>query len=158
MVGELTIGPAPHLGTAVSARVRVPAGSWPAAVRAAGRGLVETGAAEGRYVERCVAQVEADGPYIVVAPGIALAHARPEDGAAGLGVSVAVLDRPVAFGHAVNDPVDVVFAFCSPDRDSHVGLLSALARQLTAGLAERLRVAPDDGRATELLQEAIGHG
>jgi PTS system ascorbate-specific IIA component len=142
----------------VSAAVRVTADSWPAAIRAAGHGLVERGAADDRYVERCVANVESDGPYIVVAPGIALAHARPEDGARALGVSVAVLARPVAFGHAANDPVDVVFAFCSPDRDSHVGLLSALARQLVSGLADRLRAAPDGDTAARILSEVIGHG
>jgi len=149
MAGDLKTTPA------VSARVRVAAGSWPAAVRAAGRGLVDAGAAEDRYVERCVANVEADGPYIVVAPGIALAHARPEDGALGLGVSVALLDAPVPFGHDANDPVDVVFAFCSPDRDSHVGLLGSLARQLVSGLADRLRAAADDEAATGVLKEVI---
>jgi PTS system ascorbate-specific IIA component len=152
MAGDLTTAPA------VSAAVRVTADSWPAAIRAAGHGLVERRAADDRYVERCIAQVRADGPYIVVAPGIALAHARPEDGARALGVSVAVLAQAVAFGHAANDPVDVVFAFCSPDRDSHVGLLSALARQLAAGLADRLRAAPDDETAARLLTEVIGHG
>jgi PTS system ascorbate-specific IIA component len=152
MAGGLRTAPA------ISAAVRVVADSWPAAVRAAGRELVTLGAADERYVERCVAQVAQDGPYIVVAPGIALAHARPEDGARALGVAVAVLDRAVAFGHPVNDPVDVVFAFCSPDRDAHVGLLAALARQLAAGLADRLRAAPDDAAATTLLREVIGHG
>jgi ascorbate PTS system EIIA or EIIAB component len=152
MAGDLKTKPT------VSATVRVTVGSWPSAVRAAGRGLVETEAADGRYVDRCVAQVESDGPYIVVAPGIALAHARPEDGARALALSVAVLDRPVAFGHPTNDPVDVVFAFCSPDRDSHVGLLSALARQLASGLAARLRAADDDASAARLLQEVIGDG
>ena len=149
MAGDLIDVPA------LSASVGIAADSWPAAVRAAGQGLVALGAADERYVERCVAQVEADGPYIVVAPGIALAHARPEDGARALGVAVAVLDRAVLFGHPVNDPVDVVFAFCSPDRDAHVGLLSALARQLASGLADRLRSAPDDTTAARLLSEVI---
>jgi PTS system ascorbate-specific IIA component len=152
MAGDLTTAPA------VSAAVRVHARSWPAAIRAAGGGLVDGGAADERYVERCVAQVAADGPYIVVAPGIALAHARPEDGARAVGVSVAVLDRPVPFGHPVNDPVDLVIAFCSPDRVAHLGLLAALARELLSGLAERLRAAPDAGAATALLREVIEHG
>jgi PTS system ascorbate-specific IIA component len=152
MAGDLKTQPA------VSATVRAAASSWPAAIRAAGQGLIELGAADGRYVERCVAQVESDGPYIVVAPGIALAHARPEDGAHAVGISAAVLDHPVEFGHPVNDPVDLVFAFCSPDRDAHVGLLAALARKLASGLADRLRAAPDDDAATTILSEVIGDG
>jgi PTS system ascorbate-specific IIA component len=131
----------------------VAADDWREAVRAACRLLVDAGAAEPRYVDRCIATVEELGPYMVVAPGVALAHARPEDGAVALGISVATLRRPVEFGHAENDPVDVVFAFGSPDRDQHVGLLGALARRLTEGLADDLRKAPDEDAARRLMEE-----
>jgi ascorbate PTS system EIIA or EIIAB component len=103
-------------------------------------------------VERCVATVEELGPYMVVAPGVALAHARPEDGALSLGLTVATLSEAVQFGHAENDPVDVVFAFGSPDRDQHVGLLGALARRLTEGLADKLRAAQSEDEARELME------
>jgi PTS system ascorbate-specific IIA component len=99
--------------------------------------------------------VEEQGPYIVLAPGVALAHARPEDGARRLGLGVAVLTKPVTFGHPTNDPVDVVFAFGSPDKDAHVGLLAALSRGLVSGLAADLRRASTDVAASALLQEVI---
>jgi PTS system ascorbate-specific IIA component len=136
-----------------AARHGVAVEDWREAVRAACRLLVEEGAAESRYVDRCIATVEELGPYMVVAPGVALAHARPEDGAVALGITVATLRTPVEFGHADNDPVDVVFAFGSPDRDQHVGLLGALARRLTEGLADDLRKAPDEAAAARLMEE-----
>jgi ascorbate PTS system EIIA or EIIAB component len=142
----------------VAAGVAVEADDWQAAVRAACRLLVEAGAADQGYVDACVAMVEEHGPYMVVAPGIALAHARPEDGARMLGVSVAVLARPVEFGHPDNDPVDVVFAFGSPDADQHVELLASLAGGLTEGLADGLRAAPDDTAARDSLTRAIDGG
>lgn len=129
------------------------AGDWRAAVRAASELLVDAGAAEPRYVDRCVATVEELGPYMVVAPGVALAHARPEDGAVALGLTAVTLRQPVEFGHAENDPVDVVFAFGSPDRDQHVGLLAALARRLTEGLADDLRKASDESEVARLMKE-----
>ncbi|MEX2554999.1 MAG: PTS sugar transporter subunit IIA [Actinomycetota bacterium] len=144
------------LDLAVAARVRVDVSGWRDGIRAACHPLVDAGAFEQRYEDRCVAIVEEQGPYIVLAPGIALAHARPEDGVRRLGLGVAVLQNPVAFGHAVNDPVDLVLAFGSPDRGSHVGLLSALAGALLAGLAGRLREAPSDAAARELLEGVIG--
>jgi len=131
----------------------VRAEDWRAAVRAASQLLVDAGAAEPRYVDRCIATVEELGPYMVVAPGVALAHARPEDGALALGLSAITLREPVEFGHAENDPVDVVFAFGSPDRDQHVGLLGALARRLTEGLADDLRKASDESEARTLIEE-----
>jgi PTS system ascorbate-specific IIA component len=108
-------------------------------------------------VDRCIATVEELGPYMVVAPGVALAHARPEDGAVALGLSAVTLREPVEFGHAENDPVDVVFAFGSPDRDQHVGLLGALARRLTEGLADDLRKAADESEVRRLMEEVASN-
>lgn len=138
-------------GAVSGARVRVTAGDWQEAVRAACAPLIEAGAAEPRYADRCIEMVLEHGPYIVLAPGLALAHARPEDGVVRLGLAVATLAAPVAFGHSDNDPVDVVLAFGSPDAEQHVGLLSALAQALSDGLDAQLRAARDPGTAERLL-------
>ena len=142
-------------GVAVAARVRVDADDAAAAIRAACAPLVAVGAVTDHYVDRCVRLIDEYGPYIVLAPGLALAHARPEDGAIQLAVSAATLATPVRFGHPTNDPVDIVIAFGSPDRDRHVEMLAALAKRLLGGLADDLRSAPTDEAATKFLQEVF---
>jgi ascorbate PTS system EIIA or EIIAB component len=137
------------------ANVAVTAGSWQEAIRASCQLLLAGGAVEERYVERCVEIVHEQGPYIVVAPGIALAHARPEDGACALGLAVITLVAPVEFGHPENDPVDVVFAFSSPDREGHVALLGLLSRAIAGGLDERMRTAADATAAESALEEVV---
>lgn len=144
--------------TRVAGKVHVRATGWVAAVRAATHLLVANGAASETYAKRCVDIVREQGPYIVIAPGIALAHARPEDGAHALGLAAVCLTAPVRFGHQTNDPVDIVFAFSSPKRDSHVGLIAVLARALGAGFADELRAASTDEAATSLLQGVIEDG
>lgn len=139
----------------LAAQVGVEVEDWQGAVRAACRPLIEAGAVEPRYADRCVEMVEAHGPYIVLAPGIALAHARPEDGVRRLGLALLRLATPVPFNHPENDPVDLVFAFGSPDREQHLGLLSALAKGLMEGLGERLRAARDGDEAEALLREVL---
>lgn len=141
------------MNSAVGARVGVPVDGWEDAVEAAAGLLVDAGAVAEEYVAACVAMVSEHGPYMVVAPGIALAHARPENGARSLGLAVAVLATPVEFGHPDNDPVDLVFAFGSPDSDQHVEMLAALAGGLSGVLPERLRAATDDDEAAALLRE-----
>lgn len=136
-------------------RVGVDAPGWQEAIRAACAPLVSAGVVEARYGDACIDMVREHGPYIVLAPGIALAHARPEDGVLRVGVSVAVLAFPVEFGHEENDPVDLVIAFGSPDSDHHIDILAALAEGLAEGLADRLREAPDATHAKELVEEAI---
>jgi len=100
---------------------------WREAVKASGRLLVAVGAAEERYVAAMVRTTEELGPYAVLAPGVAIPHARPEDGARRVGLSLAVLSEPVEFGSKQNDPVDIVFGFSTTDADAHVELIQALA-------------------------------
>ncbi len=102
-------------------------GDWREAVKASGRLLVAVGAAEERYVAAMVRTTEELGPYAVIAPGVAIPHARPEEGARRVGLSLAVLSEPVEFGSKQNDPVDLVFGFSTTDSDAHVELIQALA-------------------------------
>ncbi|WP_165358739.1 PTS sugar transporter subunit IIA [Haloactinopolyspora alba] len=125
----------------VAGAVGVEARDWRAAVRAAAGLLVDAGAASAEYPDACVATVEEHGPYIVLTPGLALAHARPEGGAHASGVVAARLAAPVEFGHPDNDPVDLVLAFSATDDGDHVAMLAGLAKRLQAGLADELRAA-----------------
>ncbi|MEY9210723.1 PTS sugar transporter subunit IIA [Thermobifida halotolerans] len=108
----------------------VPAPDWPAAVRAAGDLLVSTGAVTVDYVERMCRTVRTYGPYIVVSPGLALAHARPDSSVLRTGWSWAGLAAPVAFGHPAHDPVRVVVGLAGATRDEHCALLASLAALL----------------------------
>ena len=65
-------------------------------------------------------------PYMVIAPGIMLAHARPECGAKAIGLTLMTLEEPVEFGSELNDPVKLVITLATPDDKSHVKMLEAL--------------------------------
>ncbi|WP_242909941.1 PTS sugar transporter subunit IIA [Actinomadura terrae] len=133
----------------------VPAADWREAVVRAASALVEAGAAGEGYPDACVRVVEENGPYIVLTKGLALVHARPEEGGLAVGVGVTRLATPVEFGHPDNDPVDLLLAFCTPDPDVHVGTLAALARALSGGLADRLRAAAGQDDLARELKEAL---
>lgn len=139
----------------LAARRGVCAQDWEEATRQAGALLVGLGAATLDYVERAVALVREQGPYMVLAPGLALVHARPEDGGLALGLAVLALARPVPFGHPENDPVDLVLAFASPDARSHLELLARLARALQKGLDRALRRSASEGEMLEHLRVAL---
>ena len=89
--------------------------------------LVEQESIEERYITAMIDAVKTLGPYIVIAPGIAIAHARPEDGAKKIGISLVRLKPPVEFGSKNNDPVDLVFGLSALDHDSHIDVLRDLA-------------------------------
>ncbi|MCX8025042.1 MAG: PTS sugar transporter subunit IIA [Thermanaerothrix sp.] len=116
--------------TAETIALRVPAADWEEAVRAAGQLLVASGAAEPRYIDGMIRTVRELGPYIVIAPGVALPHARPEEGALREGYALVTLEQPINFGNPDNDPVQVVIAFCAPDASTHLESLRVLAERL----------------------------
>jgi PTS system ascorbate-specific IIA component len=100
------------------------------AIRASGELLVASGRTTIEYTEQMLAAVEEFGPYIVIAPQIALAHARPSEAVLETGLSLAVLADGVAFG-SPNDPVRLVFGLAAKDHDGHISVLSALAERLS---------------------------
>lgn len=126
---------------------------WRDAVRAAAHLLVELGAADGSYVEACVQTVEEHGPYIVLTPGVALAHAQVTDDSTSEGLAALRLGQPVRFGHPTNDPVDVVLAFSSGG--SHMAMIRSLGKALTGGLADRIRAAGDAPAIERALSEVV---
>ncbi|WP_338561377.1 PTS sugar transporter subunit IIA [Erwinia sp. E_sp_B04_7] len=99
---------------------------WREAVISAGELLVAGKCSLPAYTDEMLRVVEEFGPYIVVAPGIALAHARPSASVLTAGLSLITLSTPVAFGHEENDPVWLVIALCAPDKTSHLALLAQL--------------------------------
>ncbi|GGE53315.1 PTS sugar transporter subunit IIA [Pullulanibacillus camelliae] len=96
------------------------------AIQTAGNLLVEEGLVEEQYVEAMVQSYHKNGPYFVLAPQIALPHARPEDGVKEASVSFLRLMHPVRFGSAVNDPVHLVFALGASSSDEHLEILQKL--------------------------------
>ena len=74
-----------------------------------------------------IAAVEKHGPYIVIAPGFALAHSRPSPAVLRTGLSWVSLSEPVDFGSGTNDPVRLVVGLAALDHDSHIETMAALA-------------------------------
>ncbi|MEK4023946.1 MULTISPECIES: PTS sugar transporter subunit IIA [unclassified Sporosarcina] len=100
--------------------------TWQNAVQKGGILLKRTGAIEDGYITAMAESVEKNGPYMVIAPGIALLHARPEDGVNEACMSLQILKTGVPFGHEERDPVTLVFAFGAVDAQSHLQALQQL--------------------------------
>lgn len=100
------------------------------AIRAAGQLLVDSGAADSSYIDAMLASYREKGPYFVLAPHIALPHAKAENGVSEASVSLVRLKRPVRFGHPANDPVELVFALGSSSSSDHIKLLRKLTTLL----------------------------
>lgn len=103
------------------------AADWREAVRLAGTALTASGATKPGYSDEMIRMIEEHGPYVVIAPGLALAHARPGPEVIADGLAVVTLATPVAFGHPHNDPVSVVLGLAIRSSDAHLASIAAIA-------------------------------
>lgn len=143
--------PAPPFPPVPDAAIRLgaTASDWRAAVRLVGAALADSGATEPGYAGEMIRMIEEHGPHVVVAPGLALAHARPGPEVLCDGLAVVTLATPVAFGHPHNDPVRVVLGLAAHSPEHHLPLIAELAnafndpeairRMAEAGTADEVR-------------------
>ena len=106
---------------------RYPAETWEDVIRHGGQLMVDAGFIEPTYTEAMIDVVRDMGPYIVLAPGLAMPHARPEMGAKQVGAALVTLEKPIDFGSPENDPVSVAIFLCAPNKDEHIQLLTDIA-------------------------------
>ncbi|WKS99379.1 PTS sugar transporter subunit IIA [Gallibacterium salpingitidis] len=106
------------------------ADSWQEAVKLCAKPLLDEGMIEPRYVDKIFQLYEDIGPYFVIAPKIAMPHARPEDGVIATGLSLLVVSSGVNFHSEDNDPVSLIIMLAAKDNTEHLSALASLAEML----------------------------
>lgn len=139
---------------AQTVKAKVAANSWEQAVEVAGMVLVQANLVEPRYIDAMKKTLRELGPYSVIAPGIAMPHARPEDGVIQTGFSLVTLVKPVTFGNAENDPVDILLAFSASDKERHITALKEISVFLSNdGLVRKVRTANSNDQLLDVIRD-----
>lgn len=120
--------------------LQVPPTDWEDLVRRSAGLLEARGVTTPRYVEKIIHNLHHDGRYMLVAPHLLLAHARPEEGALGNGVSLVSTAQDVALLGDPELPVRLFFTLAATEASAHLELLSHLAEVLVdeASMSELL--------------------
>ena len=115
--------------------------NWEEAVKASYQPLLEDGTIEPCYIDQVIASIKELGPYIVLAPDIAMPHTTM--GAKGVrcsAISFMKVCRPVHFteGNPEND-ARLFFSLAAQNPEEHLLNMQQLAEELmTEGLTEDL--------------------
>ncbi|MDF2673121.1 MAG: BglG family transcription antiterminator [Clostridiales bacterium] len=107
-------------------KVNADCDNWIGAIKLGTDLLIENGCVEDRYYDAIINNFKEFGPYMVVAPGIVLSHARPENGVNKLSMSLITLKNPIEFGNKSNDPVKLIITLAASDNETHLKALSQL--------------------------------
>lgn len=113
---------------------------WQDAIRQAAAPLLAGQAITPDYPEAIFRSHAQLGPYYVLAPGLAMPHARPEEGALKNALSLLRINQGVSFASEENDPVYVVILLSAVSGEDHIKMISELAELFS-----------DDSRLRQLL-------
>ncbi len=100
---------------------------WKQAIRLSAQPLLAKETMTEAYIDAIFNSHQELGPYYVLAPGLAMPHARPEQGAIKNGLSLLHIKQGVSFDAEENDPVYVVIMLCALSGDEHINMITALA-------------------------------
>ena len=71
--------------------------NWEEAIKKGAELLIENKCIEPRYVDNIIKNIKESGPYIVLGDGMAMSHARPEDGVIKNGITLLKIKNGVDF-------------------------------------------------------------
>lgn len=102
--------------------------TWEEAIELASQPLLNQEYISEAYIEAMISKVKEIGPYIVLAPLVAIPHARPEDGANKLGISLLRSKEPINFDFEGEiKPVKLIFVLSAVNNTSHLEVLEELS-------------------------------
>lgn len=100
------------------------------ALRAIGNVMLSCGSISPLYIDNMITSYHDMGPYFVIAPGIAIAHAKPDESVLNNDFALMVCPHGVRF-NSHNDPVYLVFGLCATSAHNHLEGLVTLSEILS---------------------------
>jgi PTS system mannitol-specific IIA component/PTS system ascorbate-specific IIA component len=127
--------------------------SWEDSIRVAAQPLLDKGNITSQYIEDMINNVNTNGSYVVIVPGIAMPHARNEGGVLKTGVSFLKLKNPVLFPD--EKAVQILFVLAAEDNEGHLDLISDLSSMLIdEDIMRKVKEVESEDEIIELIQFA----
>ena len=105
--------------------------AWEEAIRLTAQPLLTEGKIEDQYIDAMINKVKQYGPFIHIGKGIALPHARPEDGVNELGMSLLKVQEPVLLVDDEKHAIQLFVCLAAVDNEAHLRALSSLTKLLS---------------------------
>lgn len=127
---------------------------WEDAVAAASEPLIRDGAIDDVYIKAMIDCINKYGPYIVIAPDVAMPHAQGGgEGVNETAITFMKVKNPVHFSDKPEHDARLLFVLASVDSDSHLDMLSALVEAISD---DEFREQLGEVNTMEELQKLIG--
>lgn len=128
--------------------------TWQEAIAVAAAPLIASGAVERDYPTAIIASTEKFGPYYILMPGMAMPHARPENGVKRDAFSLVVLKSPVVFSDGKEVSVLITLAATSSDIHTGIAIPQIVAVFELPNIIQRLEQASEVNEILSIIDEA----
>lgn len=145
------------INPALVARVEVSM-TWQQAIMEAASGLLAQHLIEAHYVQTIINNTVRFGAYMMVTPGVILAHAGAEDGVNANAIAVTSFDQPIHFPGENTPLVHVIITIALKDDDPHLLMQKLMDWLLMPPTLELLRHFEQKATVVAKLRELFGEG
>ena len=104
--------------------------SWEKAIEVGAFPLVKDKKIKFNYIENMIKNIEELGPYIILIPGVAMPHARPDENVLESSISLLKVNEGVKFSENT-DKVYLMFCLAANDSSSHIEIIEQLMEVLS---------------------------
>lgn len=103
--------------------------NWEKAIETAAQPLIKNGKIKYGYIENIIKNIKELGPYIILLPGVAMPHARPDENVIESSLSLLKINKGVSFSEDTED-VKLMFVLAAKDSNSHIDIIEQLTELL----------------------------
>lgn len=103
--------------------------TWEKAIEIGATPLVESKKIKFGYIESMIENIKNLGPYVILIPGVAMPHARPDENVLESSLSLLKINEGVKFSEDT-DKVYLIFCLAAKDSSSHIDIIEKLTEVL----------------------------
>jgi PTS system ascorbate-specific IIA component len=103
--------------------------TWEKAIEIGATPLVEGKKIKFGYIESMIENIKNLGPYVILIPGVAMPHARPDENVLESSLSLLKINEGVKFSEDT-DKVYLIFCLAAKDSSSHIDIIEKLTEVL----------------------------
>ncbi|MEW9080124.1 BglG family transcription antiterminator [Terrisporobacter glycolicus] len=121
-----------HLLPSSNIKLDVECDNWRDAIKISAKKLLDDGYIEERYIDSMIANIEENGPYVVISEGFAMPHEGIDSGTKKVGMNLIRLKNPIMFGDGEEGEEEVKFVCClsAIDHNTHLKAFFNLVNML----------------------------
>lgn len=118
--------------------------------------LEQAGVVKAGYESEVIQIIRENGPYMVLAPQVAIVHGRPSEAASKAAAAVFISETDLISGSEKNDPVRIIFAISATSNEEHIEMLKTLALFLTnPGVVEKMQECSTVSEVRHIFSECL---